>query len=150
MVDIIWQVFEFGDKYRGKYDRSVGVVKSYYASVSGYMDELLWGAIWLYNATDREEYINYVINKAHLFGGTGWAITEFSCDVKFANIQILAFKVNNSFYLSLLLQDVSVSLAPLTGCREKQLSQCSIFNISYLLFCLSVCLNLFRDFSVLI
>ncbi|KAL8145525.1 endoglucanase 11-like [Apium graveolens] len=87
------QVFEFGDKYRGNYDRSVGVVKSYYASVSGYMDELLWGAIWLYKATDREEYINYVINKAHIFGGTGWAITEFSWDVKYAGIQIIASKL---------------------------------------------------------
>lgn len=57
------------------------------------MDELLWGAIWLYKATDREYYINYVINRAHIFGGIGWAITEFSWDVKYAGIQIIASKV---------------------------------------------------------
>ena len=91
------QLFEFGDKYRGKYDEeegSVGVVKSYYASVSGYMDELLWGALWLYKATDREEYLKYVITEAHSFGGIGWAISEFSWDVKYAGLQIIASKVN--------------------------------------------------------
>ncbi|EXC27256.1 Endoglucanase 11 [Morus notabilis] len=84
------QLFEFGDKYRGKYDGSVGVVKSYYASVSGYMDELLWAALWLYKATDNENYLKYVINMAHDFGGTGWAITEFSWDVKYAGLQLIA------------------------------------------------------------
>ncbi|KAF5746100.1 endoglucanase 11-like [Tripterygium wilfordii] len=84
------QLFEFGDKYRGKYDASVGVVKTYYASVSGYMDELLWAAMWLHKATDREEYLNHLINRANSFGGTGWAISEFSWDVKYAGIQIMA------------------------------------------------------------
>ncbi|KAI5433683.1 endoglucanase 11 [Lathyrus oleraceus] len=84
------QLFEFGDKYRGKYDASVGVVKSYYASVSGYMDELLWAATWLYKATDKEEYLEYVIKNGNLFGGTGWSITEFTWDVKYAGLQLLA------------------------------------------------------------
>ncbi|KAK9133217.1 hypothetical protein Scep_012745 [Stephania cephalantha] len=87
------QLFEFGDKYRGKYDSSVEVVKSYYASVSGYKDELLWAALWLYKATDRDVYLKYIINNAHCFGGIGWAITEFSWDVKYAGVQILASKL---------------------------------------------------------
>ncbi|KAF3634251.1 Endoglucanase 11 [Capsicum annuum] len=87
------QLFEFGEKYRGKYDKSVGVVKNYYASVSGYEDELLWASLWLYKATDKEEYLEYVINKANSFGGIGWAITEFSWDVKFAGLQIIASKL---------------------------------------------------------
>lgn len=86
------ELFEFGDKYRGKYDDSVEVVKSYYASVSGYMDELLWAAMWLYKATDNKHYFEYVISNAHCFGGTGWAITEFSWDVKYAGLQVLASK----------------------------------------------------------
>ncbi|XP_027346298.1 endoglucanase 11-like [Abrus precatorius] len=86
------QLFEFGEKYRGKYDGSVGAVKNYYASVSGYMDELLWAAMWLYKATDKKEYFHYVISKAHTFGGIGWAITEFSWDVKYAGLQVLASK----------------------------------------------------------
>ncbi|CAN1124234.1 Endoglucanase 11 [Linum perenne] len=87
------QLFEFGDRFRGKYDSSVGVVKGYYASVSGFMDELLWGAMWLYRATDNEDYLEYVVKNAEGFGGIGWAMTEFSWDVKYAGIQIMASKV---------------------------------------------------------
>lgn len=57
------------------------------------MDELLWGAMWLYKATDNEEYLKYVINMADLFGGIGWAISEFSWDVKYAGVQVMASKV---------------------------------------------------------
>ncbi|KAK7276876.1 hypothetical protein RIF29_18022 [Crotalaria pallida] len=84
------QLFEFGDKYKGKYDESVGVAKGYYASVSGYMDELLWAAIWLYRATKKEEYLSYFLDKAYDFGGTTWAMTEFSWDVKYAGVQVIA------------------------------------------------------------
>lgn len=99
------KLFEFGDRYRGKYDSSVGAVKSYYASVSGYNDELLWAALWLYKATEgRAQYLDYATEKAQLFGGIGWAISEFSWDVKYAGLQILASKVIIStlfFYLLL-------------------------------------------------
>ncbi|KAL6314190.1 hypothetical protein AAG906_011937 [Vitis piasezkii] len=84
------QLFEFGDKYRGKYDKSVGVVSSYYPSVSGYQDELLWAALWLYRATDNHSYLNYVLKNALSFGGITWAISEFSWDVKYAGLQIIA------------------------------------------------------------
>lgn len=92
---VILQLFEFGDKYRGKYDEEgrLGVVKSYYASVSGFKDELLWAGLWLFKATDNEDYLRYVINEAESFGGIGWAITEFSWDVKYAGIQLMASKV---------------------------------------------------------
>ncbi|XWS51827.1 hypothetical protein CRYUN_Cryun11dG0015800 [Craigia yunnanensis] len=84
------QLFEFGDKFRGKYDESVRVVKGYYPSVSGFKDELLWAALWLYKATDKEDYLRYALEKANEFGGITWAITEFSWDVKFAGLQIIA------------------------------------------------------------
>ncbi|KAF5728425.1 endoglucanase 11-like [Tripterygium wilfordii] len=85
------QLFEFGDKYRGKYDESVKVVKGHYTSgVSGYKDEMLWAAMWLYKATMQDKYLKYVLEKAHEFGGTTWAITEFSWDVKYAGLQIMA------------------------------------------------------------
>ncbi|KAL8456638.1 hypothetical protein ACS0TY_034755 [Phlomoides rotata] len=89
------QLFEFGDKYRGKYDESIEGVKGYYLSTSGYKDELLWGSIWLYKATDDinnnyNNYFNYLIENGEAFGGTTWAITEFSWDVKYAGVQLLA------------------------------------------------------------
>ncbi|XP_022886556.1 endoglucanase 11-like isoform X2 [Olea europaea var. sylvestris] len=90
LLDHARQLFEFGDKYRGKYDSSIEVAKGYYTSVSGYMDELLWAAVWLYKATDDLYYLNYVIENAESFGGITWAITEFSWDVKYAGVQIIA------------------------------------------------------------
>ncbi|KAG0472328.1 hypothetical protein HPP92_016874 [Vanilla planifolia] len=87
------QLFEFGDRHRGKYDGSVEVVKNYYASVSGYMDELLWAALWLHRATGKREYLDYVVENADAFGGINWAMSEFSWDVKYAGLQVLAAKL---------------------------------------------------------
>eukprot|EP01018_Ginkgo_biloba_P032228 Gb_26728 [translate_table: standard] len=86
------QVFEFADKYRGKYDRSITVVKKYYGSISGYDDELLWASTWLHEATGDDYYMNYMIENAGPLGGTGWPMTEFSWDVKYAGVQVLASK----------------------------------------------------------
>uniref|UniRef100_A0A0D9XDE6 cellulase n=1 Tax=Leersia perrieri TaxID=77586 RepID=A0A0D9XDE6_9ORYZ len=86
------QLFEFGDTYRGSYDSSIEEVRSYYASVSGYHDELLWAALWLHRATGKEEYLRYAVENAEPFGGVGWAMTEFSWDVKYAGLQVLAAK----------------------------------------------------------
>ncbi|KAK3423951.1 hypothetical protein EUGRSUZ_F00710 [Eucalyptus grandis] len=84
------QLFEFGDRRRGKYDASVAAAKGYYPSVSGYGDELLWAALWLYKATDDADYLAYAVDNAASLGGITWAIAEFSWDVKFAGVQTLA------------------------------------------------------------
>ncbi|KAH7546778.1 hypothetical protein FEM48_Zijuj01G0237400 [Ziziphus jujuba var. spinosa] len=84
------QLFEFADKYRGKYDDSIDVAKGYYTSVSGYKDELLWAALWLYKATHNEHYLHYTLKNHEDFGGTTWAMQEFSWDVKYSGLQILA------------------------------------------------------------
>ncbi|KAL5208628.1 hypothetical protein ABZP36_033063 [Zizania latifolia] len=87
------QLFEFGDKYRGRYDASVRVVKSYYPSASGYKDELLWAALWLHRAAGGRRYLDYAVANADDFGGTGWAVSEFSWDIKYPGLQILASKL---------------------------------------------------------
>ncbi|KAK9143994.1 hypothetical protein Syun_013394 [Stephania yunnanensis] len=86
------QLFEFADKYRGKYDSTITLARKYYQSFSGYDDELLWAAAWLYQATDDEYYLNYLANNGDSLGGTGWAMTEFGWDVKYAGAQVLAAK----------------------------------------------------------
>ncbi|KAG0503534.1 hypothetical protein HPP92_003606 [Vanilla planifolia] len=86
------QLFEFADKYRGKYDGSITVAQKYYRSVSGYGDELLWAAAWLYEATDESSYLDYLGNNGDALGGTGWAMTEFGWDVKYAGVQVLVSK----------------------------------------------------------
>ncbi|VAI55440.1 unnamed protein product [Triticum turgidum subsp. durum] len=87
------QLFEFADKYRGRYDASVRVVKSYYPSASGYNDELLWAALWLHRATGGREYLDYAVANADDFGGTGWGVSEFSWDIKYPGLQVLASKL---------------------------------------------------------
>jgi hypothetical protein len=87
------QLFEFGDRYRGNYDSSVTQAHSFYTSVSGYRDELLWAAFWLHRATGEEEYLRYAVGRAGDFGGVGWAMTEFSWENKYAGLQVLAAKV---------------------------------------------------------
>ncbi|XP_077251276.1 glycosyl hydrolase 9C2 [Tasmannia lanceolata] len=86
------QLFEFADKYRGKYDSSITVAQKYYQSYSGYADELLWGATWLYQATNDQYYLNYLGSNGDSLGGTGWAMTEFGWDVKYAGVQVLVSK----------------------------------------------------------
>lgn len=87
-------MFEFGDKHRGRYDDSIGAARRYYPSGSGYGDELLWAALWLHRASGREEYLDYVLDNAYDLNGATWAISEFSWDIKYAGVQILASKVN--------------------------------------------------------
>lgn len=77
-------LFQFADKYRGSYSSSC----PFYCSFSGYQDELLWAAAWLYKATGKGRYLDFVLNN------TGWsqAVSEFSWDNKFAGVQTLLTK----------------------------------------------------------
>lgn len=77
-------LFNFADKYRGTYSASC----PFYCSYSGYQDELLWAAAWLYKATGNSNYLSYVSENQ------GWsqAVSEFSWDNKFAGVQVLLAK----------------------------------------------------------
>ncbi|CAL9030374.1 unnamed protein product [Prunus brigantina] len=86
------QLFDFADKYRGKYDSSISVAQKYYRSISGYNDELLWAAAWLFQATNNQYYLNYLGNNGDSMGGTGWSMTEFGWDVKYSGVQTLVAK----------------------------------------------------------
>ncbi|CAL4896239.1 unnamed protein product [Urochloa decumbens] len=86
------QLFAFADKYRGKYDASIPVARNYYGSFSGYGDELLWAAAWLYEATDEGCYLEYLARNGDALGGTGWSINQFGWDVKYPGVQVLAAK----------------------------------------------------------
>lgn len=92
LLNHAYQLFNFADKYRGKYDSSITVARKYYQSISGYNDELLWAAAWLYQATDDQYYLDYLGNNGDSMGGTGWRMTEFGWDVKYAGVQTLVAK----------------------------------------------------------
>uniref|UniRef100_A0ACD5VC96 Uncharacterized protein n=1 Tax=Avena sativa TaxID=4498 RepID=A0ACD5VC96_AVESA len=87
------QLFDFADKYRGRYDVSIPVARSYYGSVSGYGDELLWAAVWLFQATADGKYLDYLANNADALGGTGWSTGQFGWDIKYPGVQVLAAKI---------------------------------------------------------
>ena len=57
-------------------------------------DELLWAAAWMYQATDNPYYLDYLARNGDSLGGTGWAMTQFGWDVKYAGVQLLVSKVN--------------------------------------------------------
>nr|GEX89325.1 endoglucanase 6-like [Tanacetum cinerariifolium] len=92
LLNHAYQLFDFADKYRGKYDSSITVAQKYYRSVSGYADELLWAAAWIYKATNNQYYLDYLGKNGDALGGTGWAMTEFGWDVKYAGVQTLVAK----------------------------------------------------------
>uniref|UniRef100_A0A7N0ZRV5 Endoglucanase n=1 Tax=Kalanchoe fedtschenkoi TaxID=63787 RepID=A0A7N0ZRV5_KALFE len=96
-------VFKFGKRHKGSYRDSVGAgACSPYCGSSGYMDELIWGAAWLYRATNKSSYLKYVKTNLHLIGNPtskSWnirketsstdAVAEFGWDCKHGGIHIL-------------------------------------------------------------
>eukprot|EP01018_Ginkgo_biloba_P016743 Gb_05872 [translate_table: standard] len=82
-------LFHFADTYRGSYSRSIPSIQAFYNS-TGYEDELLWAAAWLYHATHKESYLDYVsVKNGQSFAQWGAAPTWFSWDSKHAGVQVL-------------------------------------------------------------
>ncbi|XP_028774810.1 endoglucanase-like [Neltuma alba] len=74
-------LFDFADKYRGSYSQSC----PFYCSYSGYQDELLWAASWLYKASGESKYMDYILSNQ----GSSQVASEFSWDNKFVGAQTL-------------------------------------------------------------
>ncbi|WP_439379612.1 glycoside hydrolase family 9 protein [Amycolatopsis lexingtonensis] len=51
------QLYSFADNHRGAYSNCITDAQNFYKSWSGYQDELVWGAIWLYKATGDSAYL---------------------------------------------------------------------------------------------
>ncbi|KAL1207258.1 Endoglucanase 2 [Cardamine amara subsp. amara] len=62
--------FDFADKNRGSYSVNIPEVQSYYNS-TGYGNELLWAASWLYQATEDKTYLDFVSKNGRKFGNFG-------------------------------------------------------------------------------
>lgn len=50
-------LFDFADRYRGTYTDAIPNARDFYNSYSGYNDELVWAATWLYRATGETAYL---------------------------------------------------------------------------------------------
>ncbi|GKV12379.1 hypothetical protein SLEP1_g23530 [Rubroshorea leprosula] len=78
-------VMQFAMQYRGAYSDSLGnAVCPFYCSYSGYKDELLWGAAWLYRATNDVFYFNFLKSL-----GADDLPDIFSWDNKYAGAHVL-------------------------------------------------------------
>ncbi|CAA0837697.1 Endoglucanase 9 [Striga hermonthica] len=78
-------VMDFANKYRGAYSDSLSpFVCPFYCSYSGYMDELGWGAAWLYRATKDDKYL-----KMYESFNINDSPNIFSWDNKFAGTYVL-------------------------------------------------------------
>ncbi|PKI77425.1 hypothetical protein CRG98_002198 [Punica granatum] len=86
------QLFTFADKYRASYSVSIPQVQTYYNS-TGYGDELLWAASWLYHATGEQSYLQYVSQNGKSFANFG-SPTWFCWDNKLAGAQVLLSRVS--------------------------------------------------------
>ncbi|KAH9616476.1 hypothetical protein KSS87_000584 [Heliosperma pusillum] len=90
-------VFKFADTYQGSYNDSIGLwVCSFYCDYSGYQDELIWAAAWLYRASKLPFYSNYVLNNFHKLEPpySGGSFAEFGWDTKHAGIYVLISKMD--------------------------------------------------------
>ncbi|KAJ0085834.1 hypothetical protein Patl1_09560 [Pistacia atlantica] len=87
------ELFTFADKYRGSYSDSIPRVQNYYNS-TGYGDELLWAASWLYHATGDKSYLQYVTGQNGKDFANWGSPTWFSWDNKLAGAQVLLSRLS--------------------------------------------------------
>lgn len=76
-------------------NENVGFVFGFRSS-SGYGDELAWGAIWLYRATQDVAYLNDAKAFYNQYGLSGAG--EFSWDSKAAGVQVVRDSVLFAFF----------------------------------------------------
>uniref|UniRef100_A0A7N0UEW4 cellulase n=1 Tax=Kalanchoe fedtschenkoi TaxID=63787 RepID=A0A7N0UEW4_KALFE len=77
-------LFTFADKHRKSYSVSILEVQNFYNS-TGFADELLWAACWLYHATGDDTYFSYTERHGKAFTNFG-SPTWFSWDNKLAAV----------------------------------------------------------------
>jgi endoglucanase len=51
------QLYTFADTFRGVYSQCISDAAGFYNSFSGFNDELVWGALWLFRATGDASYL---------------------------------------------------------------------------------------------
>nr|CAD7574446.1 unnamed protein product [Timema californicum] len=77
------QLYDFGYNYRGLFSDSITDSQCCYTSTH-YEDELVWGAAWLYRATNDQKYLGYV---DELYS-TVQSMYGFDWDQKFAGAMV--------------------------------------------------------------
>ncbi|KAK3102082.1 hypothetical protein FSP39_008602 [Pinctada imbricata] len=81
------QLYDFAEQYKGKYSDSVQKAAGYYRS-NKYEDELVWGAAWLYKATNESKYLK--LAEQYYETGPDWGQ---SWDDKFSGNMIMLYRL---------------------------------------------------------
>lgn len=91
-------LYDFAETYLGKYSDSVQAVNPFYTSWSGYEDELVLGAMWLYRATGNAEYLTKA--ERHFKDGIGHigTYTYVADDHSYAALALLAKESSDPFF----------------------------------------------------
>jgi hypothetical protein len=97
-------LYNFADKYRGKYSDAIQDAAAFYNSWNGFNDELFEGAIWLYKATGESEYLSKAKSYYDQFGGDGM-VGVFSWDDKWLAIDVLLIQETGDFKYKAPLQE---------------------------------------------
>ncbi|KMT15910.1 hypothetical protein BVRB_3g055970 [Beta vulgaris subsp. vulgaris] len=95
-------VFNFANTYQGSYNDSLGPwVCSFYCSFSGYQDELIWAAAWIFRASKLPYYSSYVLDNLYKLDPpyNGGSFAEFGWDTKHAGINVLVSKLGFANHL---------------------------------------------------
>nr|AXQ39837.1 beta-1,4-endoglucanase [Loboptera decipiens] len=91
------ELYNFADSYRGLYSDSISDAKNFYSS-SGYEDELVWGAVWLYKATGDNSYLTKAEQLYDEFQLQYWN-GNFGWDQKISGAEMLLSQITqNSKY----------------------------------------------------
>ncbi|KAL9412080.1 hypothetical protein AB3S75_045653 [Citrus x aurantiifolia] len=91
------KVFEFGHKHRGRYSENYakppGAVCPFYCSGGIAEDDLAWGAMWLFKATNYDHYYwNSAVNSSKILNHN---LHEFGWEGKNAGINVLVSTIVN-------------------------------------------------------
>lgn len=88
------ELFDFAINHPGKYSDSISDAASFYRSWSGYEDELVWAAAWLYKASGEQIYLNKAESLWKTIGGK--TPNEFSWDNKIHGAAVLLAQLSSN------------------------------------------------------
>ncbi|MCF6766563.1 glycoside hydrolase family 9 protein [Thiotrichales bacterium 19S3-7] len=96
-------LYNFADEYRGKYSESIPSIQPFYNSWSGYQDELVWGALWLYIATQDNTYLQKAESYFEEIKNANFRWTHNWDDASYGSLILLAMysqSANKTFYIT--------------------------------------------------
>lgn len=93
LLDHAEALYAFADAHRGKYSDAIADAAGFYPS-SNFQDELVWGALWLYRATNNATYLTKARSEytTLVAGGTpaGWTLSwddkSYGCFILLATL----------------------------------------------------------------